>query len=163
MRSYYSSGLWHLMICIYLFSLLIIFSTSEFINTFVTRFLSCDVIYSKTHMLDRTVSHHDSIQAWRMTCSWLVIWTFVQWFMKMKYMFIRVTVYLQSLFVNTKYKLTINWLHDWTKWHKWLMNFSVPSDYGLLCSHIMVLGRRLLTFLRNLLYACAQRTVCHAA
>ena len=32
--------------------------------------------------------------------------------MKMKYMFFRVTVYLQSLFVNTKYKVSINWLHD---------------------------------------------------
>jgi len=56
-----------------------------------------------------------------------------------------------------------NYMIAWTKWCNWLMNLSVLSDYGLLCSHIMVLGRWFLTILRNLLYACAQRTVCHAA
>jgi len=44
------------------------------------------------YMVDSTVSYHDSIQARRVTYSWLVIWTFVQWFMHMKYMLIRVSM-----------------------------------------------------------------------
>ena len=55
--------------------------------------------------------------------------------MKMKYIFIMVTVVQQFLSVNTQFRLSTGYVTAGTKLHNWVINLSVPSVLSDVFSH----------------------------